>query len=93
MPVSQAGGSPSELHQHPTRIAPRFGSASPSKVAQFSVGANSIGADVFERSMRAADFAAGLALLRVEGAGHSVHQEQPDAVNERVTAFLGAHAG
>jgi len=23
MPVSQAGGSPSELHQHPTRIAPK----------------------------------------------------------------------
>ncbi|MCE2913432.1 MAG: alpha/beta fold hydrolase [Pseudomonadota bacterium] len=47
-----------------------------------------IGADVFERSMRAADFAAGLALLRVEGTGHFVYQEQPDAVNERVIAFL-----
>ena len=52
-----------------------------------------IGADVFARSMRAADFESGLALLRVEGAGHFVHQEQPQVVNERLVDFLGAHPG
>lgn len=50
-----------------------------------------IGSDVFERSMRAADFEAGLSLLRVEGAGHFLHQEQPHAVNERLLAFLATH--
>lgn len=52
-----------------------------------------IGCDVFERSMRDADFEAGLSLLRVEGAGHFVHQEQPQTVNERLLAFLAGHRG
>ncbi len=49
-----------------------------------------IAADVFERSMLAEDFPAGLELTGFEDAGHFVHQEAADAVNARLLRFLSA---
>lgn len=41
--------------------------------------------------MRAADFPAGVEVARVAGAGHFLHQEAPEAVNERLLAWLRRH--
>jgi pimeloyl-ACP methyl ester carboxylesterase len=49
-----------------------------------------IGADIFERAMRKEDFSAGLRLQRIGGAGHFLHQEQPQAVNAALLAHLRA---
>lgn len=47
-----------------------------------------IGAGIFERAMPAADFPAGVHLHRIEGAGHFLHQEKPDEVNDLLVAWL-----
>ena len=50
-----------------------------------------IAADVFEAMSRAEDFSGGLEVQRVAAAGHFLHREQPQVVNERIIAWLNAH--
>ena len=50
-----------------------------------------ISADVFEASMRAADFLGSLRVERISGAGHFLHREMPDQVNHRLIAWLRSH--
>lgn len=50
-----------------------------------------IAADVFEAMSRAEDFSGGLEVQRVPAAGHFLHREQPQVVNERIIAWLNAH--
>ena len=38
--------------------------------------------------MRAEDFPGGLQVTRVNGAGHFVHIEQPDAVNDLILEWI-----
>lgn len=45
----------------------------------------------FDLAMRPADFAAGLRVERVEGGGHFLHQERPEAVGRLVLEWLAAH--
>jgi pimeloyl-ACP methyl ester carboxylesterase len=40
-------------------------------------------------AMRPEDFPAGLEVVRVEGAGHFLHQEKPDAVNRAIFDWIG----
>lgn len=47
-----------------------------------------IAGSAFERSMRREDFAGGLQVASVEGAGHFVHIEQPATVNRLLTDHL-----
>ena len=46
---------------------------------------------LYDRSMRAADFPAGLAVARIRGAGHFVHQERAAEVNARILEWLRQH--
>ncbi|MEM1132131.1 MAG: alpha/beta hydrolase [Pseudomonadota bacterium] len=48
-------------------------------------------ADAFRASMTAQDFPAGLICTEIANAGHFLHQEQPDVVNDALIAFLKAH--
>lgn len=50
-----------------------------------------IAADVFEAMSRAEDFSGGLEVQRVPAAGHFLHREQPQVVNERIIAWLNVH--
>ena len=50
-----------------------------------------IDADVFEAMSRVEDFSGGLEVRRVADAGHFLHREQPQVVNERIIAWLDAH--
>lgn len=45
----------------------------------------------FDLAMRPSDFAAGLQLERVEGAGHFLHQERPEVVSRLLLEWLGSH--
>lgn len=49
-----------------------------------------IGADVFAGAMQPTDFPAGLTVETLAGAGHFLHREQPDAVTDRLRAWLAA---
>ena len=40
-------------------------------------------------AMKSEDFPAGMEVERLEGAGHFLHQEDPEAVNRRLLAWLG----
>lgn len=46
-----------------------------------------ISADIFEAAMRSDDFAKGVKVIRLEGAGHFLHAEKPDAVNAVLCAW------
>ena len=48
-------------------------------------------AELYDVAVRPEMFPAGVAVHRIPGAGHFVHQEQPDAVNPLILAFLAAH--
>jgi pimeloyl-ACP methyl ester carboxylesterase len=52
-----------------------------------------ITADVFTAAMRAEDFAAGVKLKTIPGAGHFCHAETPDAVNAALINWLAANRG
>ncbi len=43
-------------------------------------------------AMRNEDFPGGLSVVRVEGAGHFLHQERPDEVNRTLLEWIGRHA-
>lgn len=47
-----------------------------------------ITADIFIGAMRAEDFPHGLQIEQVEGAGHFVHAEQPEAVNQLILNWV-----
>ena len=47
-----------------------------------------ISADVFEASMRDADFPGGLKVERIAGAGHFLHREVPDQVNDQLIGWM-----
>lgn len=49
-------------------------------------------ARLWDRVMRAADFAAGLKVVKVAGAGHFLHQEKPAEVNEILLDWLAGLA-
>lgn len=49
-------------------------------------------ARLWDHVMRAEDFAGGLKVARVAGAGHFLHQEMPAEVNALLLDWLGAHA-
>lgn len=51
-----------------------------------------ISASVFERAMPPAMFTGGLAVERIEGAGHFLHLERPDRVHAAILAHLRAAA-
>lgn len=51
-----------------------------------------ISAEVFCRAFRDTDFPDGLELGVVDGAGHFLHRERPEAVNKRLVDFLFRHA-
>jgi len=48
---------------------------------------------LFDLVMNKADFPAGLEMVRIEGAGHFVHQENPDELNAHLIGRLERHAG
>jgi pimeloyl-ACP methyl ester carboxylesterase len=76
----------------PAGQASRASFATPIRVPTLGIyGADDgcIGADVFEKAMQREDFAQGMELFRVEGAGHFCHVEQPMGVNARLLEFLG----
>lgn len=50
-----------------------------------------ISADVFEASMRDADFPGSLKVERIMGAGHFLHREVPDLVNDRLICWMRRH--
>jgi len=50
-----------------------------------------IAADVFEALCRDEDFSGGLEVQRIADAGHFLHREQPQAVNDRIIQWLDAH--
>ena len=50
-----------------------------------------IDCDIFQALCREADFPSGLEVRVVENAGHFLHQEQPDAVNDLLLAWLEQH--
>ena len=50
-----------------------------------------IDCDIFQALCREADFPSGLEVRVVENAGHFLHQEQPDAVNDFLLAWLEQH--
>jgi pimeloyl-ACP methyl ester carboxylesterase len=52
-----------------------------------------ITADVFTGAMRTEDFAAGVKLETIPGAGHFCHAEAPDAVNAALISWLAANRG
>ena len=54
---------------------------------------NCISADVFCRAMRAEDFPGGLEVRRIEGAGHFMHQEQPEAATRLLIDWLRRSPG
>lgn len=47
---------------------------------------------LFDLVMNEADFPAGLEVIRIEGAGHFVHQEKPDEFNAHLIDWLERHA-
>ena len=47
-----------------------------------------ISADVFEAAMRAADFLGSLHVEQITGAGHFLHREAPDQVNEQLICWM-----
>lgn len=47
-----------------------------------------IASDVFEQLMVQDDFPAGLTVCRISAAGHFLHQEQPDLVNQKIIEWL-----
>lgn len=49
-----------------------------------------IGASLLETTVRHEDFPAGVRVVRVPGAGHWLHLEDPDAVNRQILGFLRA---
>lgn len=53
-------------------------------------GANDgcIGAEIFERSMPPSDFLASLQMVRIDGAGHFFHLEQPNMINTLLLDWL-----
>lgn len=50
-----------------------------------------IAADVFEAMSRDEDFSGGLEVQRVADAGHFLHRERPQAVNDRIIEWLNGH--
>jgi pimeloyl-ACP methyl ester carboxylesterase len=50
-----------------------------------------IDADVFEALCRDEDFSGGFEVQRIAEAGHFLHRERPQVVNERIIAWLDAH--
>ena len=50
-----------------------------------------IDCNIFQALCREADFPSGLEVRVIENAGHFLHQEQPDAVNDLVLAWLEQH--
>jgi pimeloyl-ACP methyl ester carboxylesterase len=50
-----------------------------------------IDCDIFQALCREADFPSGLEIRVVEDAGHFLHQEQPDAVNELILDWVQRH--
>ena len=50
-----------------------------------------IDCDIFQALCREADFPNGLEVRVIENAGHFLHQEQPDAVNDLLLAWLEQH--
>lgn len=50
-----------------------------------------IAADVFEASMRDTDFPGSLQVERIAGAGHFLHREAPDQINERLICWMRRH--
>ncbi len=50
-----------------------------------------ISADIFESAMRGEDFAAGVTVGRIAGAGHFLHAEKPHEVNEKLCDWLSRH--
>jgi pimeloyl-ACP methyl ester carboxylesterase len=50
-----------------------------------------ISADVFEAMCRDEDFPSGLAVRRIDDAGHFLHRERPGVVNDELLAWLAAH--
>ena len=50
-----------------------------------------IDCDIFQSLCREADFPSGLEVRVVENAGHFLHQEQPDAVNELILDWVQRH--
>ena len=63
----------------------------PTTVRTLAICGNSdrcISPDIFAGAMRAEDFPGGLQVTRVNGAGHFVHIEQPDAVNDLILDWI-----
>ena len=50
-----------------------------------------IDCNIFQALCREADFPSGLEVRVIEDAGHFLHQEQPDAVNDLLLGWLGKH--
>ena len=50
-----------------------------------------IDCNIFQALCREADFPSGLEVRVIENAGHFLHQEQPDAVNDLLLAWLEQH--
>lgn len=50
-----------------------------------------IGSDVFLAAMQPSDFSGGLQVERIDGIGHFLHREAPDAINDRLIAWLRQH--
>ena len=82
--VSPAGQATAALFTQPIRV-PTLGVCA----AQDQC----ITADVFTGAMRAEDFAAGVKLETIPGAGHFCHAEAPDAVNAALISWLAANRG
>lgn len=51
-----------------------------------------ISADIFQASMPAAMFPAGVEVVRMKGLGHFLHLEAPASVNERIVQFIARHS-
>ena len=50
-----------------------------------------ITADLFARAMQPSDFAAGLTVRCIDGAGHFVHLEAAETVNRAIIEFMSQH--
>jgi len=50
-----------------------------------------IGADAFEAMCREEDFSRGLRVERIENAGHFLHREAPEVVNQRLLDWIARH--
>lgn len=52
-----------------------------------------VSADIFVGAMRAKDFPTDLRVEQVKGAGHFVHIEQPEMVNDLILSWISSHSG